>query len=82
MNYIIADNKYKYNLVQTQTHTIEQKAMRGKKHGRKERRGIIPNAKQKVKIAEKMWPMMTEATRQTTLLILSMKFPREPNKGH
>jgi len=44
--------------------------------------GAVPNAKQKVKIADKMFPMMAETKRVPTLLTFSTKFPKKPVKGH
>jgi hypothetical protein len=39
-----------------------------------------PNAKQKVKIAEKMFPMIAEIARVPNCLTLSTRLPKEPNK--
>ena len=44
-------------------------------------RKILPNAKQKVKIAENMFPIIAETARLLICLALSTKFPTEPNKG-
>jgi len=49
---------------------------------RRERR-TEPNAKQKVKIAEKMFPMTAETARVPSCLTLSTRFPsEEERKGH
>ena len=49
----------------------------------KRKRRIKPNAKQKVKIAEKMFPMTAETARVPSCLILSTRFTNEEErKGH
>jgi len=69
---ILNARKLKGNLVHNKTLTITTQ----------KRAGVVPNAKQKVKIAENMFPMMAETKRVPTLLTLSTKFPKEPIKGH